>query len=194
MMKSEKGVTLTVLAITIILMFILVAIGVNVTNMNMGSVKDNRLKTELGMVRQAITEQYLMAKAVNQIKIPASNPKVSFWLGERLQTASTIQLPAKNNVVETEEINYFYDRIGNYNCEYQEDYYYRLNPEELKEIGIKDSKDTYIVNYKTGEVYNETIQKYSQGELLYLSPIPNNEAEQTEDTTSFNDWSEKENT
>lgn len=34
--------------------------------------------------------------------------------------------------------------------------YYRINNEQFKELGITDIKDTYIVNYKTGEVYNET--------------------------------------
>ena len=45
--------------------------------------------------------------------------------------------------------------------------YYRLNPEDLKQIGINDSQDTYIVNYLTGEAINETKKKTDTGKVLY---------------------------
>ena len=46
--------------------------------------------------------------------------------------------------------------------------YKLLTPADLKTIGIDKAKDTYIVNYKTGEVINHTNQKTSDGKLLKI--------------------------
>lgn len=43
-----------------------------------------------------------------------------------------------------------------------------LEPEKLKQIGISHTQDTYIVNYKTGEVYNATKKTTSSGDPLYI--------------------------
>ena len=49
--------------------------------------------------------------------------------------------------------------------------YYRINNEQFKELGITDIKDTYIVNYKTGEVYNETQKTTNDGNILYICAV-----------------------
>ena len=150
--------------------------------------KSSQLNTELGMVRQAIVERYAEAVAVNQIEILSSNAPVSFWMGERIEEFSDIQLPEKSSVKENEDVNEFYSRTTQYVCKYQEDYYYRLTPENLKEIGIADAEHTYIVNYKTGEVYNETKKVDSNSELLYLPAMMQNKTVDSGDQESFNDW------
>lgn len=46
--------------------------------------------------------------------------------------------------------------------------YYLLTPETLKKLDINNSKDTYIVNYYTGECYNSTVRTTPQNnKVLY---------------------------
>lgn len=171
MMKKNKGITLVSLTITIVLMIILTGIGVTTAYTSINDIRDNKLYTELGIVRQAIMEQYALAEAVGQIKILNTESPVSFWKGTQ---------------IENNEIPDFFSKKD---PEFQEEYYYKLTPEDLKTIGIMDAKHTYIVNYSTGEVYNETKKTMSNGKQLYLPPTTYDTSNQaTEDNTSFNDW------
>ncbi len=57
--------------------------------------------------------------------------------------------------------------------------YYRLTPTDLEKLKIEsddDTKYTYIVNYSTGEVYNETKQKTSLGKTLYYAGKTGNQS------------------
>ena len=38
-------------------------------------------------------------------------------------------------------------------------------------MDIYNIKDTYIVNYKTGEVYNETQKTTNDGNILYICAV-----------------------
>ena len=167
MIKNNEGVTLITLVVTVIVLSILIGIGIPTANTVLQDTKKDRLSIELGLVRQAIMEQYGKAFAVGKTEKTAEEERVSFY----------------------QEIEQFYQKNQNYNCTYQEDYYYRLDPEKLSQIGIKNAVHTYIVNYKTGEVYNETKQLNGNSELLYFPPINKVAGEQNlGDTNSFNDW------
>ena len=175
MMKNKKGITLVSLVVTILIMVILIGIGITAAYTSINDVKDNKLMTELGIVRQAIMEQYALAEAVNQTKIPKdSDNKVAFWIGEPKENAKS-------------ELDF----LSIENPIYQEQIYYELAPVDLKKIGVNDAKDTYIVNYSTGEVYNETTKTTSDDTtLLYLPSTIYDISTQTEDTENFSDWSE----
>ena len=189
MMKNNKGITLVSLIVTVIVMSILATVGVRVVYVGMSDAKTDKLNTELGIVRQAILEQYALAEAVRKIEVLPNQPQVSFWLGQRIDNFSDISLPDQSQVESNEEVIRFYRKNGTYHCTYQEDYYYRLTPQDLEKIGITKTEDTYVVNYKTGEVYNETKQMTSDAQLLYLpSTLKENAMTQTGDPTSFNDW------
>ncbi len=191
MMKNKDGVTLISLMVIIILMFILAGVGINVSYQAINDVRDEKLRTELGIVRHAIVEQYSLAEATNKTMFPVTEEN-SFWIGERIEQFSNINLPKEDSINGDREVQKFYQKYNEYECKYLEDYYYRLTPEELSQIGIEDAKHTYIVNYKTGEVYNETEQFTSDSSLLYLpSTIYEQINTKTEDNTSFNDWNEE---
>ena len=190
MIKNDEGVTLAILVVTVILLLILTVVGINISFMEITEVEDSREVTQLGMIRQAITEQYHKAIALNQIKVSVTKPKVSFWIGEMITDFSTINLPNETILTKTEDSDEFYAKQETYQYEYQEECYYRLTPEDLKKIGIGDAKDTYIVNYSTCEVYNETKQLNSQSQLLYLPSVKTEKQQLVEvgDKKSFNDW------
>ena len=58
--KKNGGVTLLVLAITIIVLLILVGITLNFGLSSVDDVTDDRSRTELAMVEQAIVQQYTL--------------------------------------------------------------------------------------------------------------------------------------
>lgn len=170
-MKNEKGVTLIALVITVIILSILITAGVTTAYLGMNEIKQNKLQTELGIVRQAVIEQYTAAQAVGKTKKSIDKEEVSFWLGTQVNDSNIILKMIGD--------------LGQYAPMYQEDYYYRLGAEDLEKLGISarlgESKvDSYIVNYSTGEVYNETRE-------LFL-PATTYGTKQTEDENSFNDW------
>ena len=188
MIKKNEGITLVSLTVTVILLLVLAGMGLNVSYLTVKDVRNNRLNTELGMVRQAITERYSMAVAVNKANTRISEPQISFWVGQKVEASNPITLPERTKINWNQEAEDFYAKYDNYNHEYQEEFYYRLSPEDLEEIGIAHANYTYIVNYKTGEVYNETKKIDRDSNLLYLPAKENSEEETKEDTHSFNDW------
>lgn len=118
------------------------------------------------------------------------NGPVSFWLGERIEDATWIDVPRDRKDQNTAE---FLEKLNHYEPVYQEDFYYRVGVQELQKLGISQDKNavtyTYIVNYKTGEVYNETKQATSASELLYLpSTVYDKDGNHQTDEKNFNDW------
>ncbi len=58
------------------------------------------------------------------------------------------------------------DSTGDTNASVKE--YYLLKNEDLINLGMKNPKDEYIVNYKTGEIINKTSVN-SKGEQIHLT-------------------------
>ena len=185
-MKDNSGITLISLVVTIIILGILTGITIFSVHDTITEVKDSKLSTELGVVRHAVTEQYGKAAALGQTGKLPDEEQVSFWAGEKITDFYDIDLPDQSAVIENSDVAEFYNTLVDYSCEYQEDFYYRLTPEILKQIGVSDAKDTYVVNYHTGEVYNETQKVNSLSELLYL-PKSRYDLEKTH-SQEFNDW------
>ena len=52
-------------------------------------------------------------------------------------------------------------------------FYYTLTPDDFIKLGITEVNDTYIVNYSTGEVYNNTTKTTVSGDILYKSATTN---------------------
>ena len=46
--------------------------------------------------------------------------------------------------------------------------YHLLQEEQLKELGIEDTDDEYVVDYVTGEVFNLTQKVTESGKSLYI--------------------------
>lgn len=190
MIKNNQGVTIVILVVAVVLLLILAGVGLNMSFSSVDKVKDSKWETELGMVRQAVTEQYWKASSVGKTGISMGEGNVSFWIGNRIMNFSEIDLPNKNTVKVTEESEAFFSKADSYAPVYQEDYYYRLMPTQLKEIGIQEAEATYVVNYATGEVYNETQKKDSKSQLLYLPQTNQKMTDALEKDDTFSDWNE----
>jgi Tfp pilus assembly protein PilE len=149
--KSNNGITLVALVIMIIVLLILAGVTINAGVESINVSKDNSYVSQLNMVQHEVLERYTEYKVTQNesvlVKGTASKDEVS----------STIQ-----SVFDEIGMN-----ISNLKDSNMADYY-ELEPEDLEDLGIKDSIYTYIVNYKTGEVINITIKQTSEGEPLYI--------------------------
>ena len=141
-MKKDSGITIITLAITVIVMLILVSVGIVQGTGYIKEVRINRINTELYEVQNAVFSQYTLFTATNN----------NSYLKGNVITKSSVEalLPAGM---------YLSGVSGSY---------YELNPNELESIGIKKAKDTYIVNYETGEVINKTKKTNEDGVFLYI--------------------------
>ena len=146
----NKGITLITLIITFIVLMILAGTATIIGSDMVEKTKQQDLNRQLTMVNNAILEQY-----TKYIK----TKDTSYLIGTKYQKAD----------------NYMQEIISKIGVEliqipnsYAEDLksYYQLSVSQLNQIGVQDSKYTYIVNYLTGEVINET--KALAGEKYYM--------------------------
>ena len=152
-MKNETGVTLVALVITIIVLIILAGIGIGATtgiNGNIQEAKTNLAISELSQVQQAVLETYIKYRQTNN-----SNSLIGIEITYSEAETEFAKL-SSGTLVGTESTDV--DKV-----------YYKLTPTELEELGIQNGKDTYIVNYYTGEVFNITTQKTEDGQVLYVN-------------------------
>lgn len=190
-MKNENGITLSALVITIIVIFILASISINYGVDTLNESKAKTLEASLEMVEQAVAEQYVKATELNLLNVKTTSEQPATFVGTIIKANDLPQIAGSDSIVfqKKEEL------AGKTNADitYAESYY-RLTPTDLENLKIEsddDTKYTYIVNYSTGEVYNETKQKTSLGKTLYYAGKTGNQSpaatenEKGTDNTSF---------
>ena len=147
--KENNGVALVTLTVTIIVLLIISGIAVYSGTHNIDKTRDQLLLTELEQVKHFVGEKYLDYMKVKSAKL---------LVGTKLNS-SEIDLLQQNLGVTFISIPNTYSE--------DERAYYRLTPENLIKIGIENCENTYVVNYISGEVINETKLKTSTGQTLY---------------------------
>lgn len=190
-MKNENGITLSALVITIIVIFILASISINYGVDTLNESKAKTLEASLEMVEQAVAEQYVKATELNLLNVKTTSEQPATFVGTIIKANDLPQIAGSDSIVfqKKEEL------AGKTNADitYAESYY-RLTPTDLENLKIEsddNTKYTYIVNYSTGEVYNETKQKTSLGKTLYYAGKTGNQSpaatenEKGTDNTSF---------
>lgn len=155
--KNDQAITLIALVITIVVMLILVGITVNTGLQGVNESIDNKLISELGMVNHALLERKTKASLTHE-EYPGK-PYTDF------SEINTIieEINAQNTEGTTITLK---------DTEHPENYYL-LNQAALKDLGITEAKDEYIVNYETGEVINKTIKVTPLGKALYMYSVDN---------------------
>ena len=138
-LKNSKGITLSGLAITIIVLTILATVGATVGITNVREAKDAKLDTELEMVQHAILEQYVKFETTKD---------VVYLVGNKLEKSEVDQIAQELDITLVEIPD-----------TYENKDYYKLDKASLKETGIQNTDDEYIVNYISGEVINITSKK-----------------------------------
>ena len=146
----NKGITLITLIITCIVIMILVGATTMIGFDIVEKAEQQETNKQLTAVGNAVLEQY-----TKYIK----TKDTTYLIGTKYKkTDSYIQETINKVGIELVQIpsNYAEDLVS----------YYQLSTLQLKQMGIEDSKYTYIVNYLTGEVINQT--KALVGEKYYM--------------------------
>ena len=171
-MNKNKGITLIALAITIIVLIILASVGTYTGISALRNSKENAQISELGMVQQAVVENYTKYEMVKDINKNANN---QYLIGQKMNYSEVQNIVNEINSkkASSEElvklkITTNYDDAEE-STEKKPEYYYLLNLDDLDKIGISQAEeDTYIVNYSTGEVINKQLLVTRNGIPLYI--------------------------
>ena len=152
--KSQKGITLMALVVTIIILLIIAGIGIGEIAGNGGDInqtEDVMALSELKKIQQAVLETYIKYKQLgNEYVLIGNEIDNNTAQGE----LSAIGLELKTNGSQQ-------------GAEYA---YYELDKNQLTSLGLDNihNDDKYIVNYSTGEVFNITQKRTAKGEFLYV--------------------------
>ena len=165
--RENKGITLIALIITIVVLLIIAGISISGGISGVEQVDNNRLITEFEKVQHAVTERYTKYKLTKDASLLA---------GTKIELTSLTDVPTsiKWKVYQfTESSN-------------PEREYYRLSTSNLIELGLTGGTDeykgsSYIVNYYSGEVYDEVQKQTSNGTVLYKAAIENEASELGDD-------------
>lgn len=199
--KNENGITFIVLVTTIVVLLIIAAVSVNLGLEGVDNTSDKQDMSTLHMVQQVVLEQYAMATSLNVAEKSDESLVSKLYYGTKINNIDEInieQLATAGIISPFPTKEEYQNTLSSANVK-NEDYYYRLKTDDLKKLKIvspgdleeevttEETIDTYIVNYRTGEVYNETKQlTKSNNKILYVKS-KTVEKEKTEDNTSFVD-------
>lgn len=154
-MKSEKGVTLVALIITVIVLGIIASISIGAIENPKAEAKENKGISEMYMIQHVLLERYKKWELVKDDSI---------LVGTKISTSSELATML-SGVDSTESPKVTYTSSDTLTSD---KYYYRATPEQLENLGVTKIEDTYIINYYTGEVFNETQKLSAQGSVLYI--------------------------
>ena len=143
--RENKGITLIILIITIVLLLIISGISITGTLRGHEETEEATQISELNIIQHAILERYTKAQLTKE-ELPGT-------------TMDKTEVQAIIN-----EINSMTgESITLKGTEYK-----KLSTIDLEDLGITKEKDTFIVNYKTGEVINSSIKVTKSGKALYI--------------------------
>lgn len=143
--RKSNGITLVALVITIVVLLIISGISITGTLTNQKQANATTQIAELNIIQHAILERYTKSQLTKEIL-----PGTIITKAEVQSVIDEINLKTQEN-------------ISLKGTEYKQ-----LEKTDLEKLGITGEEDTYIVNYKTGEVINKTQKVTKTGEALYI--------------------------
>ena len=155
-LNSNKGITLMVLILILIVIMLVLGITIKTGTESIDESIDTQFKSELNIIHHAVYEKYVECNAT----------------GEKYPGTLIENISSYTDFVNT------YKKL--YNKEPEGKYYLIKNEvsveddinsfEALGLSGERTKKSEFIVNYETGEVYNNTKKYYSNGKTpMYLT-------------------------
>ena len=147
-LRKNKGITMVALVITIIILLILAGISVTGVIRGIDETNESTQISQLEMVQHALLERKTKADLTKEKEtLPGTTANYTELqdLIKEINKMSSANITLRGN---------------------KEDYK-ELSTEDLKELGIEKETNTFIVNYKTGEVINKTQKVTKAGRALY---------------------------
>lgn len=146
-LRKNKGITMVALVITIIILLILAGISVTGVIRGIDETNESSAISQLEMVQHALLERKTKADLTKEETLPGTTANYT----ELQNLINEINIKSSANIT----------LRGN-----KEDYK-ELSTADLNELGIEKETNTFIVNYKTGEVINKTLKVTKAGRALY---------------------------
>ena len=152
-MKNNKGITLIALTVMVIVIIIIASVTVYSGINSVKNSKDKKYEAELGTIQHAVLENY--SKYLSTKDLP-NEGTTNYLVGTKITFADARAVANQIGVVLKANDYDSNPSVDESEC------YYRLKEADLNKIGIVSTvesdieADTYIVNYATGEVMNET--------------------------------------
>ena len=147
-LRKNKGITMVALVITIIILLILAGISVTGVIRGIDETNESTQISQLEMVQHALLERKTKADLTKEKEtLPGT-------------TADYTELQNLINEINTKS-------SANITLRGNKEDYKELSTADLNELGIEKETNTFIVNYKTGEVINKTLKVTKAGRALY---------------------------
>lgn len=164
-MKSNKGITLIALAVTIIVIIIIASVGTYSGVQALRDSKEDAQLSEVRMIQQAVLENYTKYKTTGN-DMYLRGKKVEFQDAKNLID----EINEKSSEENIEMKIHGNPQNGYHQSQYvREIAYYELMDEDLKQMGISQVEGgTFVVNYITGEVINQKLKVTRTGKPLYV--------------------------
>ena len=150
-LRKNKGITMVALVITIIILLILAGISVTGVIRGIDETNESSAISQLEMVQHALLERKTKADLTKADLTKEELPGTTADYTELQNLINEINTKSSANIT----------LRGN-----KEDYK-ELSTKDLKELGIDEETNIFIVNYKTGEVINKTLKVTKAGRALY---------------------------
>ena len=167
-LRENKGITLIALIVTIVVLLIIAGISINMGITGVDQAGENKLITELEKVQHAVTERYTKYKLTKD---------TSLIVGTKVDNLPTIPTPTGETKAPTWKV--FQVTSGATVSTHPERKYYRLSQSDLQNLGLTGSENgsSYIVNYYSGEIFDENKKQTSKGTVLYKTAMENEASE-----------------
>lgn len=145
--RKNEGITLITLIITVVLLLIISGISITGTLRGHEETEEATQISELNMIQHAILERYTKTQLTKET-LPGTTISKS-EVEEIIKDINENTNPKGSIVLKGTE-------------------YRKLSTADLEKLGITKEEDTFIVNYKTGEVINASIKVTKSGKALYV--------------------------
>ena len=161
-MKNQKGITLIALVVTIIILLIIASVATYTGISSIQDSKNQSYMSEVKMLQQVVLENYTKYLTTKDEKYLRGEP-INYSEMEDLERNMNSQ--NSNEDIALKMLDY-----GSVTTSKNPIYYYRLSENDLKEmeVSVANYEDSYIINYYTGEVFNETLKVTGDGVPLYV--------------------------
>ena len=167
-MKNNRGITLIALAITIIVITIIASVGTYSGVQALRDSKENAQLSEVGMGQQAVLQNYTKYKTTGNDEYLVGTAITNY--DEVTNVINELNSKSSETINLKLDYSYYY-YAGHGGMDGNQYYYYELNAEDLKKLGITQEEDVFIVNYATGEVINKTLLVTRTGKTLYAYAV-----------------------
>ena len=162
-LQEKSGITLIALSVTIVVLTILAGVSIGASKgmkSNINRSKEITAMSDASKIQQAVIETYIKYRQMKNSTF-LKGTKITYAEAKSIES-NFQEIDSSISLKETQN----YDEIEIEDGKY----YYKLTKSDLEALGLSniDSKDEFVVNYSTGEVFNISNPKTALGNAVYL--------------------------